>query len=194
MNDLTRTPDVKKLPISIVTLALLLTLGAAAPAGAESTTTTVTSAIRSGAKGTTVGQATFERTRTAEGQTLTVTLSVPAGIDESHVCISSQPFTQRATAGQCPYTQGATGTTAVYTIDLGSMAGTIYVQAHVVIGDETAYAGWQPGRGGGASFYGNVAVEDPGGEGTPVPVGAIGVLALSGVMVGGLALRRGARR
>ena len=197
MNDLDRTRNVKRMPISIMTMALVL-LGAvtAAPAGAgaQTTTTTVTTNIKAGSKGTKVGEATLERRRSAGTQSLTVTLSVPGGIKESHICISSEPYTRRIPPGQCPYAQGATGTSAVYTIDLGSRTGPVYVQAHVVTGSETAYAGWQPGGGGASAFYGNVAVADPGGEGTPVPVGAIGVLALSGVVAGGLALRRGARR
>lgn len=211
MINLARTPDVtettpmKRLPVSVlvavgrllVAVAALVVLGAASAApvgaGAESTTTTVQSPIKAGAKGTKVGQATLERTRTAGAQTLTITLSVPGGIAESHVCLSDQPFTQRVAPGQCPYAQGATGTKATYVIDLGTRTDTVYVQAHVVTGQDTAYAGWQPADGN-ASFYGNVAVADPGGDGTPVPVGAIGVLALSGMVAGGLALRLGARR
>lgn len=165
----------------------VLTAGPAAATGSTGSTTTVNAAIKSGAEGTKVGDATFTRTRSAHGQTLTIRLSVPGGISQSHVCISDHAFTSRIPPGQCPYSQGETGSAATYTIDLGSRTGTVYVQAHVITKGETAYAGWE--RGSGGPFYGNVAVADPSGDGTPVPVGAVGALALSGLLMGGLVLR-----
>ena len=114
------------------------------------------------------------RTVASDGSdTLTLSMTVPGGIKESQVCLSADPFTSRASPGQCPYSQGNTGTTANYTIPLdATYAGrTVHVQAHVVSKGDTAYAGWQPG------FYGEVAVAAP--DGTQVPAGTVGGIGLA---------------
>ena len=139
----------------VVVLAALAVAGAAPAAAADST---VQADIRAGADGVLVGSANFQRTVASGGsETLTLVMSVPNGIKESHVCLSDQPFTNRVSPGRCPFSQGKTGTTASYTIPLGTTyAGrTVHVQAHVVTRGDTAYAGWQPG------FYGEVAVPPP---------------------------------
>ena len=128
----------------------------AAPAAAATTTLTVD--IRAGADGVLVGSANFQRTVASDGSdTLTLVLSVPGGIKESHVCLSDQPFTKRVSPGRCPFSQSSTGTSASYTIPLGTTyAGrTVHVQAHVVTKGNSAYAGWQPG------WFGEVAVPAP---------------------------------
>jgi hypothetical protein len=65
---------------------------------------------------------------------------------------------------------------------------TVYFQVHAVTGADTAFAGWR----GGKPFYGNVAVDPPGG-GTPLPVGTLGGLgfaALAGVALAAVIGRR----
>jgi hypothetical protein len=141
----------------------------ATPAAAEDTI--VSTDIRANSEGNLVGAAQLQRSAVSNRtETLTIHMSVPAGISESHVCLAAAPFTGRTSPGQCPYGQGATGTTADYTIPLGtSYAGqALYVQAHAVTRGDTAYAGWQSG----SPFFGNVAVAAPGS--TPVPIGALG--------------------
>src|SRR5205814_1126853 len=78
-------------------------------------------------------------------ETLSLHMSIPRGIGESHVCLAAAPFTTRVSPGSCPYGQGGGGTTADYQIPLGTTyAGrTLYVQAHAVTLGDTAYAGWQ---------------------------------------------------
>ena len=144
--------------------------------------------IRANSSGDLVGSARLSRSAASDGtETLTLAMTVPAGISESSVCLAAAPFTSRSSPGQCPYGQGNTGTAANYQIPLGtSYAGkTLYVQAHVVTRADTAYAGWQAG----SPFYGNVAVAAPGS--TPVPAGALGGVGLA-LLVGiaALLLRR----
>ena len=202
INVLSKTVDVKNLPDSLIRpvrarrllLAGLVIAGITllpAPAHAEDTSTTVTSPMRAGNDGHTVGSATFTRTRTATSQRLSVTITVDGGINTSHLCLSDHAFTSKASPGQCPYSTGSAPQTVTYDIDLGSATGTLYVQAHAfTAAGETAYAGWTAGK----PAYGNLAIDDPGGDGTPVPIGAIGALLLSGTVAGGVALRRGVRR
>jgi hypothetical protein len=202
----TTVPDARRpgwrLVVGLALAAAGLGVATAAPAaatggGTGGTSTTVFSTLRSGEQGTAVGNAAFKRTRSSSGQSLSVWLATGNGdenggpdIKESHVCVSTDPFT--GPVPPCQHNQGASGSQAVYGIDLGSTTGTVYVQAWIVTVDGvTAYAGWKTGSSG---VYGNVAVADPGGSGTPVPVGAVGVLGLSGLVAGGVALRRGARR
>jgi hypothetical protein len=211
MTDLVKTDDVMKTSVSddssrrravtgaIAVLALLAgAVAGAAPVAATGTSgpkTTVTSPIQAGSEGTPVGEAKLVRTHGEDEDVLFVELKVGGGIEESHLCLDDEPFTRRVPPGQCQYQQGDTGTRARYLIDLpASYDGeTVYVQAHVATAGETAYAGWtRPSRGG--AFFGNVAVEDPAGDETPVPVGTAGALALAGVVAGGVALRRGFRR
>jgi hypothetical protein len=152
----------------------------------------VVSDVRAGDDGVVVGTARFSRVSVEGGQRLRILVEVPGGIDETHVCLSTEPFTQRAAAGSCPYTQGATGTTASYDIALPAqyVGRTVHVQLHVVTGDETAFAGWRQGN----PFYGTVAVDDPT-PSTEVPVGAAGIAVLAGVLAAGagLAHRRSRR-
>lgn len=148
---------------------------AAVPAHAATETTTAD--IESGSDAALIGTATFTRTSSDDGsESLSVHLSVAGGITESHICLSDAPFTSRASAGQCPYSQGNTGAAADYTIPVGTTyAGrAVYVQAHVVNQGNTAYAGWQPGK----PFFGNVAVAAAADE-TPVPPGAAGGIGLA---------------
>ena len=155
-------------------LVVLAAFAVAAARPAMAADSTVTSEIRAGADGTLVGSAEFRRTVASDGSdTLTLLMSVPGGIKESQVCLSPQAFTGRASPGQCPYSQGNTGTTAYYTIPLdATYAGrAVHVQAHVVTKGNTAYAGWQPG------FYGEVAVPAP--DGTQVPAGTVGGIGLA---------------
>ena len=206
MNDLSRTFDVKKLLnsthtssprararlLSALLVAAVLSALAATPAFAtgSGTSTLVNSPIKAGKKATTVGSGSFTRTRYESGQKLKVNLFVEQGITESHICVSDEPFTQRVPPGSCPSSNSTPNQTHTYTIDLGAADGPIYVQAHTATAEgETAYAGWQSGN----PFYGNLEIADPGGDGTPVPIGAVGALLLSGVVAGGLVLR-GTRR
>jgi hypothetical protein len=188
---------VKKLLTSskLVRVALaagVLALGAATPAvatGGGGLTKQVNSAIKAGSKGETVGFGSFTRTRYESSQKLKVTLYVERGISDSHVCVGAKPFTSRVPPGQCRHASDTPSTTHTHYVDLADAAGPVYVQAHVATSDDqTAYAGWQSGN----PFYGNLEIPDPG-DGTPVPIGAIGALLLSGLVAGGLVLR-GARR
>jgi hypothetical protein len=203
INVLSRTSDVKRLLVSpipsartrrrLLLVALVLAGWGLTPvaARADGTSTTVTSPIRAGNDGHVVGSATFTRTRTSSGQRLAIVLTVDGGISSSHVCVSDHAFTAKNSPGQCPYTTGAAPSSVSYDIDLGSATGTVYVQAHVFTAQgESAYAGWHAGN----PFYGNLAIADPGGDGTPVPIGAVGALLLSTAVAGGVAVRRVGRR
>ncbi|MCA1845044.1 MAG: hypothetical protein LC792_17985 [Actinobacteria bacterium] len=163
-----------------------LAMAAPGSAAGADTTGTVTAGIAAGSDGATVGQAVFTRTTTGSGETLQIDLSVAGGIKESHVCLSATPFTDRRPPGSCPYQQGETGTTARYTIDLGTTyAGRpVYAQVDVVTGADTAYAGWHAGQ----PFYGNVEVAATG-EATAVPVGTIGAVGLA-LLLGAVLARR----
>ena len=154
-------------------------LALASPAGAEELT--IEETISAGTDKVAIGTATFTRTTTEDGETLTVHMDVAAGIDESSICLSDQPFTSRLAPGGCDYKQDATGTTADYVIDLGTayLGETLYVQAHVVSGEDTGFAGWVDGN----PFFGNVEVRVVGSA--VVPVGAVGGLGL-GLMAAGL--------
>jgi hypothetical protein len=167
--------------LRIVAVAFGLLVLAAAPAAADASVT-VTSTIGAGNNGTPVGTATLTRTVTSSGERLTVDAQVPGGIKDSALCLSSEPFTERVSAGQCPYSQGNTGTTVHYDVPVpDSISGALYVQFHIRTQGATAFAGWQPAADGGGSFYGNVAVPDPS-DGTPVPVTALGGVALAAVL------------
>lgn len=179
-----------KLLRSTVLLSGALLLGLALLAGpvhAETGTTTVDIKVSTGNKAEVVGTATFTRSINADGtETLTIDLSVPGGIDESHVCLSGEPFTSRVAAGSCAYAQGSTGTTARYVIPLGTtyVGDPLYAQVHVVTGDNTAFAGWQDGN----PFYGNVRIEAVIGT-NPVPaVNLIGGVTLTLLLSVGLAI------
>ena len=172
---MSRTFVVRRTLAEVAALVVVLVAFAVAAAGpAMAADSTVTAEIRSGADGILVGSADFRRTVASDGSdTLTLVMSVPGGISESQVCLSPDAFTSKASPGQCPFSQGKTGTTASYTIPLdATYAGrTVHVQAHVVTKGNTAYAGWQPG------FFGEVAVPAPGG--TPVPAGTVGGVGLA---------------
>ena len=166
-----------------------LVFGAGAPAWASSgSSVTVTSPIQAGSDAQTVGSATFTRTVAADGTSaVTVHAAVPEGIQESSLCWATEPFTSRVAPGQCPLSQGKTGSTVDYQVS-SSSTGTLYFQLHVATeGGDTAYAGWQPGK----PFYGNVAVDAPS-VSTSVPVGAFGGLGVAGLA--GVALIRANRR
>jgi hypothetical protein len=138
----------------------------------------VTSDIRAGSKGDLVGTAEFQRMVGPDGtESLSVRLSIPAGIRESHLCISREPYASRVPPGTCPANEQNGEATATYLFPLpASYSGrAAYVQAHAVTaGGETAYAGWQSG----SPFYGNVAVPAVGAA-TEVPVGSLGGLGLA---------------
>ena len=163
----------RRLLHSLLLAVGLLVASAPAPAHAD---TTVTTTVAANSTGDVIGSATFTRTASGGTDTLRIHLSVSAGISESHVCLSSQPFTSRVNPGSCPYSLGATGTTADYTIDLGSAyeGQPVYAQVHVVSKGATAYAGWHAG----SPFYGNVEVRADL-PGTTVPVGMAGSLGLA---------------
>jgi hypothetical protein len=171
------------------TLAGGLLLAAVGPAAAAATTASAD--VGAGSTGAKVGTATFTRTAASGGtETLAVNLSVPGGITESTVCLSAQPFTSRVSPGQCPYKLGATGTSASYSINLGSTyAGKpLYAQVHVVTNGDTAFAGWQSGN----PFYGNVQLAAALADTTvPVlPVGGLLTAALAAAGLAGLLARR----
>jgi hypothetical protein len=151
--------------------AATMTLAGAAPAFAGDATSVT---IGAGDAGTPVGTAAFTRTSSPSSDTLVIRLSVPGGIDASHVCLQSQPFVGRVAPGQCPYSQAATGANATYSIDLGaSYSGkAVYVQASTVTNGNTAFAGWQSGQ----PFYGNVVVAA---DATSLPIAAIGTIGLT---------------
>ena len=207
INDLSRTLDVKRLPDSahpssrrprrrllfVLATAGLLALTASPALAGGGTSTQVNSAIKANAKGDTVGFGGFTRTRYESSQKLKVNVFVEKGMVESNICLSDRPFTRRVAPGACQHDNQTPSQTHTYTIDLAEAEGPVYVQAHVVTSeDETAFAGWQAGAAG-SPFYGNLEIADPAGEGTPVPIGAVGALLLTGAVAGGLALR-GARR
>lgn len=129
----------------------------------------VTTDIKAGNDAQTIGSATFTRTTANDGtETLQVDLSVPGGIDEDHLCLSSSAFTSRVSPGQCTYAhQGLGGaTTDQFIISLGTTytGETLYAQLHVATSNgDTAYAGWQPGN----PFYGNVAIDATSAQGAP---------------------------
>jgi hypothetical protein len=154
-------------------LALFGLMFLAGPATADPSP--VTSPIQAGADQQTVGSATFTRTANSDGtETLTVDLSVPGGIDEDHLCLSSSPFTARIAPGQCAYSHenlgGATADQYVINVGTAYIGKTIYAQLHVATsGGDTAYAGWQPGK----PFYGNVAID-------PLPVAGVPAAPLLG--------------
>jgi hypothetical protein len=170
-------------------LATVIVAAGVQPALAATTTTdpssdpppvVVTSPIQDGADAITVGQATFTRTSTSSTDTTVhVHGSVPDGIKASDLCYDTKPFTGRVSPGSCPVSQGNTGTSVDYTVLVTGPAasGTLYFQFHLVVGSDTAYAGWQPG----SPFYGNVAVAAPG-DSTPVPVGTLGGVGLAGLV------------
>ncbi|MBV8385230.1 MAG: hypothetical protein JO155_00415 [Acidimicrobiia bacterium] len=174
--------------VGAVVVAALGVGAGASPAFADSSpTVTVTSPIQSGADAQTVGSATFTRAAQSDGSSVvTVAASVPGGISESHLCYSTQPFTSRVPPGQCPLSQGNTGSTATYQLS-SSATGTLYFQLHVVTSGNTAYAGWQSGK----PFYGNVAVDAPAAS-TSVPVGTLGGLGVA--LLAGMALLWTTRR
>lgn len=141
----------------------------------------ITVDLRAGNNATAVGTATFTRTTNATGEeTLTVDLSVPAGIDESHVCLSAEPFSSRQPPGSCPYAQGATGTTARFVIPLGRtyVGEPMHVQASVVTDDSTAFAGWRDGN----PFFGSVRIEAVIGTVEAAAGNVIGVVALGSLL------------
>jgi hypothetical protein len=155
----------------------------------------VHSSIQAGNDHQTVGDATFTRTDNGDGtETLTVDISVPGGITEDHLCLSTSAYTSRQSPGSCAYGHENLGgvTSDQYVVNLGSdyVGQTIYAQLHVVTQGATAYAGWQDGN----PFYGNVAI-DASPEGVPAapllgqvaPFG-LAVLFLAGV--GGVVLWR----
>ena len=168
----------KLLALVTSTVAVGVTLLGATPAAAADTT--VTADVRATQSGTSVGTATFTRTAEADGtETLLIQASTNGDITASHVCLSDTPFTSRVSAGSCPYQQGATGSSVSYQIDLGSAyAGQrLYVQFHLDVSGETAFAGWQDGN----PFYGNVevpAVSNP----AAVPAGSVGALGLAALL------------
>lgn len=176
---------------TIIGAGLLLAVSLpTSPAHGETATTTVD--VKAGKEAQTVGTATFTRTADEGGsETLTVDLSVAGGIEESHVCISDEPYSSRMAAGSCPYAQGSTGTTARFVIPLGTsrVGDPIYTQTSVVTGDETAFAGWVDGE----PFFGNVRIEAVI-AGSTVPAGnLIGLVGLS-VLLGLVLVFRLTRR
>jgi hypothetical protein len=172
-----------------------LVLGAAAfvagPAVATTATRTVTSPIASGSDDQNIGTATFTRTLNDDGTTtVKVVGQVSDGISESHLCYSDTgPFTSRISPGQCPLSQGSTGTSVTYTVNFptSDASKALYFQFHLVSKGNTAYAGWHSGK----PFYGNVQV-DPAEAGTSVPVGTVGGIGIAAIA--GVALLVGLRR
>jgi hypothetical protein len=166
----------------VLAVAGVLTVAFGPSAGADSPTV-VNAAIGQGSTGTDVGDATLTRTLNGNGtETLTVDLAVPGGdISEVLVCVSTTAWTSRASGSDCQFiVEHLSGTTFHRDFDLAKtyVGSTIYVQVHVVNGSDTAFACWHAGSAGKSnSFYGNCEV--PTGD-TPVPVGAIGVVGLSG--------------
>jgi hypothetical protein len=152
-------------------------------------TITITSDIRAGNNAQQIGTAVVTREDGADrrkiDEVLTVHLDVSETIDESHVCLSSSPFTARVAPGSCPFRHGSSGTNDRYEIDLGdTYAGeTLFAQVHVASAGETAYVAWHAGT----PFYGNLEVPDPAAE-TSVPTGAFGGLGLAALLGGGLVL------
>lgn len=191
---------------SIVTRAALaaavgagaVTVAIAGPASAATecsqTGATVTCAVQTGNDGRDVGQATFTRTTNADGTTsVAVHGAVPDGISESQLCYQDTgPYTSRVSPGQCPLSQGNTGTTVDYTVNFptGDTAKALYFQFHVVTKGDTAFAGW---RNDSSPFYGNAEVDAAGGS-TSVPVGTVGGLGLALALGAGLAVGLRRRR
>ena len=120
--------------------------------------------IKAGNDGQVVGTATFTRTNNpGDGETLTVSLTVPLGMDEAHLCLSATPFTERVSPGSCEHKHEDLGGVPAdeFVVDLGTTYEDepVYAQLHVTTSSgETAYAGWVQAAGGGA-FYGNVRVD-----------------------------------
>jgi hypothetical protein len=166
----------------LLAAAALFTVAFGPSAGAASPTV-VSATIGQGSTGTNVGDATLTRTLNGDGtETLTVDLGVPGGdIKEVLVCVSTTPWTSRASGSDCQFIyENLSGTTFHRDISLAKtyVGDTMYVQVHVVNGSDTAFACWHAPSGTKSnSFYGNCEV--PTGE-TPVPVGAIGVVGLTG--------------
>ncbi len=144
------------------------------------TTLTVSSPIQAGPDATTIGQATFIRTKASDGTTTVVVRGlVPDGMSESHLCFDTAPYTSRQSPGSCQLAQEKlSGDVVEYTVTFPASDAerTLYFQLHVVSRATTAYAGWQPG----SPFFGNVAVAAPGG-GTPLPMGSLGGITLATV-------------
>ena len=181
-------------PLFRVALAtfLLLVVG---PSPASADGNPVVEEIRAGNDAQLVGTATFTRTADSDGgETLTVNLNVPLGMEEAHLCLSATAFTSRVSPGSCEYKHeeldGAP--TDVFVVDLGTTyeGAPLYAQLHVTTSSgETAYAGWTTSEGGGA-FYGNVRVDStliPGVPSAPM-MGAAAPLLAASAFAGGAGL------
>ena len=170
------------LAITVVTL-----LAVAAPAVAAASVP-----IQIGSTGQTIGSATFTRTQQSDGtESIAMSLDVTGSgttLDEVHVCVGTTPFTDRIPPGQCRFGfTGLSGTTFTRTLDLGRdhVGRPVCLQAHLAVHradgvtTDTGYAGWIAGK----PFFGSLCLE-PGG--TSVPVGAVGLLGLSGLLAAGI--------
>lgn len=183
---------------SVIASALLL-VAAAVPAAAVQTFPDpfggagIHSDIRAGSKGEDVGDAFFLR----DGALLSIRMFLDAAdFIETHVCVSSSPFTERLPPGQCQYQEtGAAADSYDITLPPATFPsgtdpfddplGAFCVQVHVKYTTELArtakggggaFAGWQSGT----PFYGNLCFPDvpeplPPDEGTAV-VGKAGEL------------------
>lgn len=173
---------------AVVVAAGLVVGTGASPAFADSTT--LTSPVKAGSNAVTVGSAAFTRTQQSDGSAL-ITLhgSIPKGITESSLCWSTKAYTSRVSPGQCPLSQGNTGTAVDYTlvVPAAQAKGTLHFQFHVTTGPDTAFAGWHSGN----PFYGTVALAAPAPP-TSVPVGTFGGLGVA--VLAGIALLWTTRR
>jgi hypothetical protein len=176
--------------LSILLCAVIAPLAFVVPS-ASADPSPVTSPIGAGNNNQNVGSATFTRSADNSGnETLTVDISVPGGIAEDHLCLSTTAFTSRVSPGQCAYAHQNLGgaTSDQYVVDLGTtyFGQTLYAQLHVATSNgATAYAGWQPG----SPFYGNVAI-DAVAKGVPAAplLGGFMPLGLAVLFIGGIGL------
>jgi hypothetical protein len=117
--------------------------------------------VGEGRGGTVVGEATFDIDDVEGGQVLRVRITLDEGVelDEAHLCLSAEPFTERIVHGLCPWK--IDGPDGVFPdIDLSEYGdGAIFAQLHVALTDDRgAFAGHHnPGTG---AFYGNVEVRE----------------------------------
>jgi hypothetical protein len=176
--------------LSILLCAVIAPLAFVVPS-ASADPSPVTSPIGAGNNNQNVGSATFTRSADNSGnETLTVDISVPGGIAEDHLCLSTTAFTSRVSPCQCAYAHQNLGgaTSDQYVVDLGTtyFGQTLYAQLHVATSNgATAYAGWQPG----SPFYGNVAI-DAVAKGVPAAplLGGFMPLGLAVLFIGGIGL------
>ena len=186
----------RRAALLLIPFGLITAMLAGAPASAEPSP--VSSSIKAGSTGTTVGDAVFTRTTNGDGsETLTVDLSVPGGITADHLCIRDTAFTEREAPGSCSHTHDDLNGVQndQFVVDLGTayVGMVVYAQLHVVTEGQTAYAGWQDGQ----PFFGNLAIDPVGPGVSAVPLlgslAPIGMVAVFLVGIAAVVVRRSRR-